>query len=32
MSATLQVVLNVILPDGKHLNCVKLRYGSMSMH
>ena len=32
MAATLQVGLNVMLPDGKNINRVKLRYGSMSVH
>ena len=32
MAATLQVGLNVRLPDGKNINRVKLRYGNMSMH
>ena len=31
MAATLQVGLNEMLPDGKNINRVKLRYGS-SMH
>ena len=32
MTATLQVGLNVMLPDGKNITRVRLRYGSMSMH
>ena len=32
LAATLQVGLNVMLPDGKNINRIKLRYGSMSMH
>ena len=32
MAATPHVWLNVMLPDGKNINRVKLRYGSMSMH
>ena len=32
MAGTLQIGLNVMLPDGKNINRVKLRYGSMPMH
>ena len=31
MAATLQVGLNVMLPDGTNINRVELRYGSLSV-
>ena len=32
MATTLQAGLNVMLPYGKNINRVKLRYGRMSVH